>query len=168
MIAILAGHGNGDPGAVGNNTREYDWNLDLVNRMVRYLNVPYTIVHRETYSGLASKVNSTGARIAIEFHCNSFSKPSATGSEVLYWHTSSAGKAIASKLQKTLVNVLGLADRGLKPISKGDRGWRFMHGTKMPCVLVESFFISNPNDLRIANERKEDLAKALAETINLL
>ena len=51
---------------------------------------------------------------------------------MLYWHTSSKGKALALKLQKAITDTLMLPDRGAKGIDENGRGAPVLKGTKMP------------------------------------
>ena len=45
------------------------------------------------------------------------------------------------------------------------RGWTMFRDTKVPYVMLESFFISNDKDLKIGTERKAELAKAVVSAI---
>ena len=108
----------------------------------------------------------------LSFHLNS-GLATSTGTETLYWHTSTKGKKLAGLVQENLVKVLGLANRGIKirrkPVDKADelnqRGWTMFRDTKVPYVMLESFFISNDKDLKIGTERKAELAKAVVSAI---
>ena len=80
---------------------------------------------------------------------------------------------LAGLIQKGLVGVLGLPDRGIKirrkPLDNADslnqRGWTMFKDTKVPFVMLESFFITNDEDLKRGNEKKAELAKAVVSVI---
>lgn len=169
-VALLAGHSTTDPGAINPNSghTEYDYNLTLVGMIADELSriglVRPIIVHRETYSGLPVKVNTTGADLCLEFHCNAFNGK-ASGTEMLYWHTSKGGKAVAERLQSAVYEVLALPIRGAWAIDGKARGGHLLRGTVMPCVIVESFFIDNDNDLRAGLDNQLQLARAYAQAI---
>ena len=168
--AIIIGHSTTDPGAVNPNSghTEYNYNLTLAtliaDELMRGQTVLPYIVHRDTYKALPEKVNATGADIAIELHCNAFNGK-ASGTEMLYWHSSKRGELLARHLQEAAKLTLALPDRGIKPIDGKDRGGHLLKGTSMPCVIVESFFIDNDNDLRVGLDYQLPLAKAYAQAI---
>ena len=159
-------------------TNEFTWNEDFVRRyIVPELNktgIKNQIVLRDTGTEKLVKDLNKAAQtgdIILSFHMNSDVK--ASGTETLYWHTSEKGKKLAGVIQKELVEVLGLPDRGIKirrkPLDNADalnqRGWTMFRDTKVPFVMLESFFITNNNDLRTGNERKAELAKAVVAAI---
>ena len=111
-------------------------------------------------------VNDSNADYAIELHCNSVANKDVQGSETLHWHKSAKSQALALRLQKAVVELIGQRNRGPKPISNtgtDTRGWRFLMKTKMPAVILEPFFLSNDESLQKGLELREKLAVALAE-----
>lgn len=168
-IALIIGHSRQSEGASNVNTGETEWeyNRQLVGLIAGELAPEHdlAIIHRDDgYNMLPSEVNETGADIAISFHCNAFDTRT-SGTEVLYWHGSGKGRVLAEKLQAATVGVLGLTDRGVKPIGDGDRGAPLLRDTHMPCVLMESFFIDNDHDVSVGQHYKHKLAEAIAECI---
>lgn len=165
-VALIPGHGPEiDRGAENRDgTTELDWNRDLVRRIKSHLEgrAEVVVVNRvkERLSPV-QQINETGADIALEFHLNS-ATGNATGTEMIY--ISQAGKKLAEKLQKAAVLTLRLADRGVKKPFAG-RGNYFLTKTRMPAVIVESFFIDNSEDLAVGNARKEELALSYANAI---
>lgn len=169
-IAVVVGHGYGsDRGAYSKDGKvsEYDWNEDLAKRIVSKVPDAVLVYRDVPYSRLPDKINSLGVSYAIELHCNAFNTR-ATGTEMLYWHTSPGGLSVAQRLQKAVVDVLGLADRGVKPRTASDRGANILRRTAMPTVIVETMFIDNPHDLRVATNLKEELASSIADALNSL
>lgn len=169
-IALLIGHGyRGDKGAYNKvtGTTEFDWNENLVKLINQKLPNSVIVYRDVSYSKLPSKINDLGVDLCVSFHCNAFNG-SATGTETLYWNTSRKGKEIAAKLQEAVVSTLNLSDRGIKSKKAGDRGATILQKTRMPTVLLEPFFIDNISDLRVADAKKEELAKAIAECLKAL
>ena len=167
-VALVIGHGPArDEGAVslGGSLTELAYNRRLVPMIAGLLEgtrVEPVVVHRVTERVQpVSETNATGAECAIEFHLNSASSPSATGSEMVYCPGSKRGVAFARLLQGHVVAALGRADRGVKTPWQG-RGLGWLQKTRMPAVMAESFFISNEGDVAAGMERMEVLARAYA------
>jgi N-acetylmuramoyl-L-alanine amidase len=162
-IALIPGHGPSiDQGAENKDgTTELAWNRDLVRRIKSHLDGRAEVVVinrvRERLSPVA-EINATQAQVALEFHLNA-SNGKASGTEMIY--ISRAGRIIAEKLLNAAVGVLRLPNRGVKQPFAG-RGNFFLTKTRMPAVIVESFFIDNSEDLEVGNARKEELALAYA------
>ena len=106
-----------------------------------------------------SMANEWGADLYICLHCNSFGNPDANGAEVLVApNAPDASKLLALFVQRELV-ALGLADRGVKTQSL------FIRWTKMPAILIEHAFLSNPEEGRKLKEKPLDFAAADARGI---
>lgn len=162
-VALVVGHRLSSQGACAPDICEFDFNEDLAHMVARFIPESY-VVYRETYRGLPDKINKEKPELIISFHCNAFNKK-VSGTETLYYYKSKKGKKLAKKLQKAIVNVLDLKDRGIKPKSAEDRGGYLLKYTNAPCVIIEPFFIDNPIDLVIATELKKELSEAIAMAI---
>lgn len=124
-----------------------------------------------TPSYSAKAANKVGGDIALEFHFNSASSDT-TGCEVLYWHKSAKGKEFAEKLSARLAKLLGVRNRGAKPIggSEDDRGYHAFRVSRMPFFMIEPCFAgSNPEEARIFGQliREGAWQRHAAEAINL-
>lgn len=105
-------------------------------------------------------------RLAVELHFNSADDARANGHEVLYWHASEDGEALARRISRELTQSrLGIISRGVKAKDGGDRGAEFLRLTHCPAVIVESFFGSNASDWALARREPEALAIAIAQGI---
>ena len=120
----------------------------------------YSIVNQDYYSTLPGKINNIANKgdITLSFHLNAAGE-TATGVEMLYWHNSEKSKELAEFLQEANLEATKLKDRKILPRIKGDRGWSLLYKTKTPCVIVESGFITNSEDMKILEETKKLLAK---------
>jgi N-acetylmuramoyl-L-alanine amidase len=159
-VALDIGHSLNSQGASGiyrdKVITEFIYNEEIAKTIKSRLVCDIDLVYRKTYSTLPYDINKLNPDFIVSLHCNAFNTQ-ASGTEVLYWHTSTNGKRLASILQKHLLE-LGFNDRGIKPLQSNDRGGLLLEKTKAPCVLCEPFFIDNPNDLQIMMENKEKLA----------
>ncbi len=154
-IFIDPGHGGSDPGAVGmNGTRESDVALRIGTELRDLLKSCGFAVRmsRETdidvsLTGRTELANKYGADIFVSIHCNGFTNPAACGSEVY----SFPGNAEAQKLSEILLwhicNGLGTNSRGVKK-----ENFAVLRMSKMPAVLVETAFITNPDEEKMMSE----------------
>lgn len=169
-VAIVIGHGPRiDKGAVNRatETTELDWNTELASMIKTALvgRVEAVIVHRVTERlQPVTETNATKADCAIELHLNSFDGI-ASGTEMICLPSSPRANHLASLLQTAAVQTLQLPDRGVKGPQGGGRGQRWLKGTTMPAVIVESFFIDRDEDLSIGGMLKDELAQAYADAI---
>jgi len=173
-IGIIVGHKPNSPGAVNaDGTSEYSFNdalANLIGYSLAQTGHEPIIIYRDTYKGLPYKVNATGVDIAVSLHCNAFNTE-VSGSETLYYYKSTNGKLLAKSVNDEIVKCLCLPNRGIKPIrnkhkgSAGDKGGHLVKYTSMPCVILEPFFIDNPNDLSIANNKLHTLVESICTGI---
>ena len=174
-VAIVTGHGPKiDRGAVNRatGTTELDWNTELASMIKNAMagRVDAVIVHRVTERlQPVTETNATKADCSIEMHLNSSENHAASGSEMICLPSSPKANHLASLLQAAAVRTLQLPDRGVKGPRRGPdgklRGHRWLKGTTMAAVIVESFFIDNDSDLAIGNSLKGNLAQAYADAI---
>jgi N-acetylmuramoyl-L-alanine amidase len=100
-------------------------------------------------SSVTARVNQAnfwGADIFISIHTNASVNPSANGSEVLIYSVSSdEAYALAENILTEMTQVTGLRNRGIveRP------GLYVLRRTRMPAVLVEMGFITNPGDAEL-------------------
>jgi N-acetylmuramoyl-L-alanine amidase len=177
-LALLVGHGGGDPGAVaihsGVQVSEHEWCrvlADLVEQEARLLGLSVARVWRPPknlggYAKLPELVNNSSARCCVELHLNSAASAGATGTETLCWHASRRGNALAICIQSRMVAALGLKDRGVKLLDGDDRGAALLRRTSMPCVIVEPGFLSSPADYATLEDARCELAAAIAQGVH--
>lgn len=143
---------------------EYKFNLTIAKKLRTALQKKgYAVVMSRTSHDVklgnvarAKKGNKSGADICIRIHADSFSNPSAKGASVLYASSSNpyyAGKyakkskKLATKLSNSYCKATGIYNRGI--VVRND-----LTGTnwsKMPTVLIECGFLSNPTEDRNLN-----------------
>ena len=110
----------------------------------------------------AQLANYWNASLFISIHANSFSDPSAHGSEVFYFPGSRYGLTLARLIQAELVGRLGTANRGFK-----QERFTVLKETDCPAVLVETAFLSNPDDRALLTDpdRQQQFAQAIAAAV---
>ena len=158
VIAVDAGHGSPDVGAVGpNGTLEKDNTLAIANMLAIALraggatvvmtrtsdNAP-TSTNFDTGTDLMNRVataNNAKADLFVSIHNDSFDNTSASGTTT-YYNSSNAKAVLSSQLaadvQYELIKALGTTNRGVK-----DANFYVIKYTTMPAILVEAGFISN-------------------------
>ena len=162
LIVIDAGHGGKDPGCLvvsgGTIYYEKDFNLEIALALDRYLTDAGAQTHllRTTDQTLALQerpvlANELDADLFISIHNNSANTSVPNGSQVFYYEKASeadyviGSKALARSILPELLQQLGLADRGIA--SQG--AYAVLNKTRMPSVIVEGGFFSNPQDRSI-------------------
>lgn len=183
VIVIDPGHGGADPGAQSSGLKEKDINLDISLRLRDYLESKGCIViltrevDKDFYlpgfvlgrmakrAELDKRINlatENNADLFISVHTNSFPRPNTYGMETYYYLKSSPGKALAEVIQKQL----SLLQSDNKRKSKaGD--YYLINQSKMPAVIVEVGFISNPRErnLLLSNTYRDSIASAIGTGI---
>ena len=165
---LVIGHKKEKPGAVNESAgvTEFAFNELLSSLLLAYVKkTKVTKVYRGSYSKLPEEINKLDPDFIVSLHCNAFNKK-ASGTEVLYYHSSEKGKQFAGILQKYLLSALGLKDRGIKPKEAEDRGGYLLRYTSAPCLISEPFFIDNDSDYITAADALDGLAKAYANAID--
>ena len=165
-VILNVGHGGvkRDPGACGNGFEEHAWNKDFVENYVKKeceaQEVPYVIIYQDYYSKLPDKINNLANKgdVTLSFHLNAADE-TAHGAEMLYWHSSKKSKELAEFLQEANIEATNLKDRKILPRDYADRGATLLRKTSTPCVIVESGFITNSEDMKVLEATKKELAK---------
>ena len=168
-VAVDAGHGGRDPGAVSGRFHE----ADIVQEVSLFLKGELLALgHRvrlirsvtTSLRGRAETANTWGADRFVSLHCNAAFSPEPSGIETLFFPGSLAGEALAIHVQGALTDEFpGRVDRGIK--ERGDLA--VLRLTAMPAVVVELEFMTNPQALKLLTSPRWQAraAKALAQGI---
>ncbi len=151
-VCLDAGHGGPDPGAIGaGGLQEKDVTLSLVRIIQHLINTDAAseiecLLTRNTddFKGLRARstfANQQEADLFVSVHCNAHTGPIAGGIETYYFPDSERGRAVAAVIQKRLVAVTGLRNRGVKTAR-----FSVLRHTIAPAILVEVGFLSNPEE----------------------
>jgi len=167
-IALDAGHGGSDPGAVYKDRREKDDTLDLTLAVGDILkkngiDVYYTRTtdEYETPFKKATDANNSGANLFVSIHRNSSENPNQySGVETLVYSDTGLKAEVARNINNQL------EDAGFKNLGVDERkNLVILKRTKMPAVLVEAGFINNDKDNYLFDEEFDSIAQAIADGI---
>lgn len=173
IVVLDAGHGGNDPGTSGNGLVEKDLNLDVALKVYQLFQNHDSIKVYITRMDNSYPENADRAAMAnkiadlfVSIHMNSgdtntAKNPIPNGTEVLYKvHSNDTGDKLTSKqaaetILPYILNALGTNNRGLK--LRDDL--LVLNATKVPAIIVETVFLSNPgNALLISQESNKDAA----------
>lgn len=162
VIAVDAGHGGYDGGAVGRKSgvAEKGLNLDVSQRLARLLEQAgakvvmtrtgdYALCDEnppirkklQDMQRRAQIVEESDAQLLISIHMNEYSRQNQSGPQVFYREGCDAGRLLAGVLQESLVE--GLAPKKKREAMAGDY---YILTLGLPSVLVECGFLSNPEE----------------------
>lgn len=167
-VALDAGHGGSDPGAVYNGRQEKDDTLDLTLAVGDILkkngvDVFYTRTtdEYETPFKKATDANNSSADLFISIHRNSSETPNQySGVESLVFNDTGLKAEVARNINNQLEDV------GFKNLGVDVRkNLVVLKRTKMPAVLVESGFINNDKDNYLFDQEFDKIANAIADGI---
>lgn len=167
-IALDAGHGGSDPGAVYKGRQEKDDTLNLTLAVGDILkkngiDVYYTRTtdEYETPFKKATDANNSGADLFVSIHRNSSENPNQySGVETLVYSDTGLKAEVARNINNQL------EDAGFKNLGVDERkNLVVLKRTKMPAVLVEAGFINNDKDNYLFDEEFDSIAQAIADGI---
>lgn len=167
IVTITAGHSNLDPGAVNGSDRESDIAQDMRNIVAHYLRAAGISVRTDGEGKGNASLNEAvklikGSAIAVEFHCNAGPK-TAKGVEAL---SQPKDKLISQKL-------CGAVSTVMENVLRGDKGWKPENSGQHSRlafvsnggIILELFFISNDDELKIWKDKKWLIGKAVANEL---
>jgi len=173
VIIIDAGHGDWDPGKVAtDDILEKDINLAIALKLQRYLEQggSYVLLTRADDTALGDTkrtdmfgrtaiVNDSHGDLLISIHQNSFPDSRASGPQVFYYGDSEQSKRLAESVQTQMSTMLDARRRE----AKANENYFMLKKTKIPAIIVECGFLSNPNDraLLITEAHQQRVAWAI-------
>jgi N-acetylmuramoyl-L-alanine amidase len=180
FIVIDPGHGGSDSGATANGIIEKELVLDVslkVKDLLKKTDIPFVLT-RETDIYISPGERAVFAKeknadLFVSIHANYYKDSSVTGVETFYHKNSlptgkyaiSEGKperkdskALATYIQKRLVEKMGLKDRKAK-----EGNYQVIRETSMTAVLAELGFLTNKGDAAKLNtqEYRQKAAEAI-------
>lgn len=167
-IAIDAGHGGSNPGAVFEGRREKDDALKLalaVGDILKRNGVDVFFTRTEdvfqTPYQKAVAANESGADFLVSIHRNSSPVPNQyTGVETLVYDKSGEKLRMAENINAELEKV------GFRNLGVQERpGLVILRRSKMPSLLVEAGFINSEEDNRLFDEEFDRIAQGIADGI---
>lgn len=182
-VVLDAGHGGSDPGKVGvDSILEKDINLAITLLLKEELEKAgiQVVLTRKDDNGLYPEdssnkkqadmrkrcqiIQDTAPVFTVSIHQNSYTDPAVGGPQVFYYAHSDTGKSLAENLQERLNNNLNIE----RPRTiKANESYYLLLKTKIPTVIVECGFLSNPTEAKklASQEYQLQLAQALCQGI---
>lgn len=165
LVVIDPGHGPGDPGEIGRRgNRESDLCWDLGARVAERLigwgaSVRFTRHEAEApdLTERARRANVMQADVFLSIHLNFHEEPTAEGASTFYFPRSRSGEALAEAIQQHLSGL------GLRDCRSHARSFPILKETRMPAVLIEPSFITNPDEEKKLEDT--DFRDAIADAI---
>lgn len=187
-IIVDAGHGGDDGGAIGiDGTVEKDINLDVALKLEKILRFyGFNVIMTRTEDvmtcddGLDSlrkrKISDIHNRfdileknpdaVFISVHQNKFEDSSQHGTQVFYSGNNDNSKRLAEAIQSSIVSEL--QPDNSRVVKKSGSGIYLLYHAKLPAVLVECGFISNPAEVKKLNDENYRMKLAILIADGLL
>lgn len=168
LVALDAGHGGPNPGAMYQGRKESEDALNLVLAIgpileANGINVLYTRTEDvfETPYQKAQEANAAGADYFVSIHRNSSPYPNQyTGVESLVYNKYSQAGVLAANINSQLEEV-GFVNQGVNERPN----LVVLNSTQMPAVLVEVGFINTDADNYLFDTKFQEIAQAIADGI---
>lgn len=157
-LALDPGHGGDDPGSRGpSGETEAELVFHLATRLAGLLEAEGASVAltRGPHDGpdeseRARRANEAAADLLLSLHLNAHRSEEAQGAATYYWEhggiASEPGEHLADLLQTHLVEC------GRKDCRSHGKAYPILRETRMPAVVVEPGFITNPDDAKLLSE----------------
>lgn len=181
-VILDAGHGGSDPGKVGiNNALEKEINLEISQKVKALLEAKEikVIMTRETDEMLCEEtadnkkredmkrrtemINEIRPFLVVSIHQNSFSDASVSGAQVFYY----SGSEESEKMAVLMQNALREVDEQNQREAKANDSYYLLKKTKVPTLIVECGFLSNPEEAEklVTDEYQDAISNAIVKGI---
>jgi len=165
VVAVDAGHGGSDPGAIGpTGVKEKDVVLAIAQALRRLLARQHVdvvmvrdadvFVPLEDRAQIASR---GGATLYVSIHANAATDPNASGTQTFY--SNPLSQPFAASVLEEVGRAAGLATRGTNQAT-----FKVLVDTsRIPSILVETAFITNPREEQLL--RDPSVQQAMAQGV---
>jgi N-acetylmuramoyl-L-alanine amidase len=166
-IVVDAGHGGHDTGARGRSSIEKSHALDIARRLRNHLQArgANVLMTRDgdyfiSLQGRVDFANQRGADLFVSVHINASVNKGSSGTQTFYYTATSQG--LAREVHKELAKATGRPSRGISQA----RFFVVRH-TRMPSILTESAFISNPKEEALLKDPnyRERIGRGIAQGV---
>jgi N-acetylmuramoyl-L-alanine amidase len=169
-IGIDPGHGGADPGAIGP-TRLYEKDVTLaisreLDRLLQAAGIETFMTRSDDRTmeliTRSSLINNMKCDLAISVHCNSAGSQQANYISTFIQAQGGEAEKLAGKVQNKLVQATTWPDGGIRV-----KNLHMTRETKMPAILCECGFISNPDQEKQLrqSETHMKIAQAIADGV---
>lgn len=164
VVIIDAGHGGGDPGAIGlTGTLEKDINLNIALKLQQFIEQSGGVVlmtrtedemlaqnKREDMKLRKRLREENSGDIFISIHLNSFPQESCKGAQTFYANNEES-KNLAEKIQKNMVKFL---EDDNSRVAKKLTDVYLLKDVNIPSVIVECGFLSNSKEEKLLKDEE--------------
>lgn len=176
VIVVDPGHGGEDPGKVGiNDVLEKDLNLQIAKKVAKLLeevDIEVVMTRKNDKVPDAKKkdleqriglINDTNPTLALCIHQNSYPDEKIYGAQVFYHTVTEEAEDVASVVQEELRQI----DPNNKRQIKENDTYYMLKFSKVPTIIVECGFLTNPEEARklTQEEYQDELAFAICNGI---
>lgn len=180
-IYIDPGHGGPDSGAISKNFYEKEMNLILSKKLGKYLSEKGALVYytrdgdydlaksknnrkRNDLYARVKLINNSKCDLYISMHLNASPSRKWNGIQIFYSNVLKENKKVAEVITNTMKENL----KNVREYKK-ENGYYMYSKLKVPGVLVEAGFVSNPNDnYKIRQEEYQNiLVKNIAKGVEV-
>ena len=169
-IGIDPGHGGADPGAIGP-TRLYEKDVTLaisreLDRLLQAAGIETFMTRSDDRTmeliTRSSLINNMKCDLVISVHCNSAGSQQANYISTFIQAQGGEAEKLAGKVQNKLVQATTWPDGGIRV-----KNLHMTRETKMPAILCECGFISNPDQEKQLrqSETHMKIAQAIADGV---
>ncbi|MEG1441952.1 MAG: N-acetylmuramoyl-L-alanine amidase CwlD [Oscillospiraceae bacterium] len=181
-IVIDPGHGGVDAGASDNGLEEKEVNLSIALKLKEYIQQSggVAILTREEDEGTHNNDRPNGvsqkqsdlemrknmaeeysADAFVSIHMNKFPQAQYKGSQVFYANEPEQSRKLAESIQQALKDVL--QDGNTREAKSNERNVLILKEVKVPSVIVECGFLSNPEEAELlkSDEYRDKIAWAI-------
>jgi N-acetylmuramoyl-L-alanine amidase len=171
QVVLDPGHGGPDPGAVNEEfgLHEADLTLVIANRVAEILRAGHgysvALTRQDTGTELGNSqrgaiANACAAELFVEIHLNASVDASVDYAQA-FWAVKEKD-LVFSQVMNTALGTLGIP---VNTVDRFDNGGLLF--AKMPSVLVEAVFLSNPTEAEALRQtgRREEIAQAITAGI---
>ena len=178
LIVIDPGHGGSDPGSLNPayGITESHVTLDIAERLEADLKKQgWKVVmtrdgdydvgdpngsDAQELQARCDVANAAGARLFVSVHINSSVSAAPSGGTTYYWHPQD--RAFAQTVENDMIAAVGITDDGVIR-----NNFYVVHHTRMPSILVEVAYLSNPHDATLLSKQSflDQVAAGIARGI---
>ncbi len=172
-ILLIAGHGNGDPGACANGYKEAEFARELASKLKdilsAYADVTLFDIQKNMYKYLkTNSFNFKNYDYVFEIHFNAAANDlkgngRTTGCEILV-HASEKGTSVEEKILSGICS-LGFRNRGVKRYSNLQNMNICKKKQGVSYALLETCFIDDADDMKLYISKKDEVISAIANGI---
>ena len=181
-VILDAGHGGSDPGKVGiNNALEKEINLEISKKVKALLEAKEIKVimtrendemlceetadnkKREDMKRRTEMINEIRPFLVGSIQQNRFSDASVSGAQVFYY----SGSEESEKMAVLMQNALRELDEQNQREAKANDSYYLLKKTKVPTLIVECGFLSNPEEAEklVTDEYQDAISNAIVKGI---